>query len=168
MLVIHLIITYNAQLLLSFMSQNYVKRCIHLPNKQLLYLLARHIMKWQLNKVHQIKCKVARKFIILWSSIWDLPSLKILSWARAAILCLRTLLSTFRTKRWWSRKATLGDNTETSALTILTKQTRTRRRSHVRIKLPAAVVKQKKEFHLLICNKFNKPIMYLKGSYTSF
>lgn len=41
-------------------------------------------------------------------------SLKILSWARAAILCLSALLSMLRTSRWWSKNATLGDNADTS------------------------------------------------------
>lgn len=50
-----------------------------------------------------------------------IPSLKSLSWAKAAILCLRMVLPTFSTKRWWSRKATRGDNTETSAFTNSTK-----------------------------------------------
>lgn len=48
-----------------------------------------------------------------------LPSLNNLSCARAAIFCLRALLSTFSNKRWWSRKATLGDSTETSAFKII-------------------------------------------------
>lgn len=42
------------------------------------------------------------------------PSLKILSWASAAILCLRWLLPTVSSDRWWSRKATRGDSADTS------------------------------------------------------
>jgi len=47
-----------------------------------------------------------------------LPSLKILSWARAAILALRALLSTFRIIRWWSRNATRGVNIDTSLFNL--------------------------------------------------
>lgn len=47
-----------------------------------------------------------------------LPSLKMLSWEREAILCFKALLSTFRSSRCWSRNATRGDNIETSAYSL--------------------------------------------------
>ena len=47
-----------------------------------------------------------------------LPSLKILSWAKAAIRCLRALLSTLRINLWWSKNATRGDNADTSVFNL--------------------------------------------------
>ena len=45
---------------------------------------------------------------------WRSPSLKILSCASAAIRCLRWLFPSVSSERWWSRKATRGDNADTS------------------------------------------------------
>lgn len=42
------------------------------------------------------------------------PSLKILSCASAAMRCLRWLLPSVSSERWWSRNATRGDNADTS------------------------------------------------------